>query len=200
METKDIPSNWPDHLDAAIKSLLDCIFPALKYSPNELLLGLPVNVQHTDDPEAIEPPSSEEVVMHLALIELQHLDGYSAIIEHAAKRKKTFDTKLLQCTPRNIVFKSGNLVQTHATQWGHTFAAIKKLIPMWSPPCRVVARKNNCYTLETLDGEPMDGMYNARRLHMFEPHKGTKLAFDKLVRENEPDKDLGVGNEGGVAA
>jgi hypothetical protein len=161
METKDIPNNWPDHLDAAIKSLSDRILPALKYSPNELLLGLPVNARRMDDPEVIEPPSTEEVAMHLALVEQQHLDGYSAIVEHAAKRKKIFDAKLLQHAPGNVVFKSGDLVQTHATQWVHTFAAIKKLIPMWSPPRRVVARKNNSYTLKTLDGVPMDGMYNA---------------------------------------
>jgi hypothetical protein len=45
----------------------------------------------------------------------------------------------------------------------------------------------------------MDGMYNARRLRMFEPREGTKLAFSELVRENEPDEDTGMGNEGGVA-
>jgi hypothetical protein len=151
-----------------------------------------------DDPEAIEPPSAEEVAMHLALVEQQRLDGYSAIVEHAAKRKIVFDAKLLQRAPRDIIFKTGDLVQTHATQWVRTFAAIRKLIPMWSPPRRIVARKLNSYTLETLDGEPMDGVYNARRLRMFEPREGTKLAFDELVRENEPDKDLGVGNEHGV--
>ena len=32
---------------------------------------------------------------------------------------------------------------------------------MWSQPHHVVAWKNNSYTLETLDGQPMDGMYNA---------------------------------------
>jgi hypothetical protein len=105
METKDIPNNWPDHLNAAIKSLLDRILPTLKYSPNKLLLGLPVNACHMDDPEVIEPPSAEEVVMPLALIEQQHLDCYSAIVEHAAKWKKIFDAKLLQCAPRNIVWR-----------------------------------------------------------------------------------------------
>ena len=44
----------------------------------------------------------------------------------------------------------------------------------------------------------MDGLYNTRRLRMFEPREGTKLAFDELVRENEPDEDLGAENEGRV--
>jgi hypothetical protein len=198
MQVKDIPNNWPDHLDTAIKHLSDRILPALKYSPNELLLGLPVNSRRMDNPEVIELPSADEVAAHLALVEQQRLDGYSAIVEHAAKRKTKFDAKLLQRAPREVIFKVGDLVQTHASQWVRTFAAIKKLTPMWSPPCRIVARKLNSYTLETLDGEPMDGLYNARRLRMFEPREGTKLAFDELVRENEPDEDLGAENEGGV--
>jgi len=158
MQIKDIPNNWPDHLDAAIKSLSDRILPALKYSPNELLLGLPINSRRMDNPEAIELPSADEVAMHLALIEQQQLDGYSAIVDHAARRKKVFDTKLLKCAPRDIVFKPGDLVQIHATQWVHTLAAVKKLIPMWSPPRRIVTRKRNSYTLKTLDGEPIDGV------------------------------------------
>jgi len=198
METKDIPNNWPDHLDTAIKSLSDRILPALKYSPNELLLGLPINSRHMDNPEAIKPPSADDVAMHLALVEQQRLDGYSAIVNHAARRKKIFDAKVLKHAPRDITFKPGDLVQIHATQWVHTFTAIKKLIPMWSPPRRIVTRKRNSYTLATLDGKPIDGVYNARRLRIFEPREGTKLAFNELVRENDPDEGSEVGNDGRV--
>ena len=134
MQVKDIPNNWPDHLDTAIKHLSDRILPALKYSPNELLLGLPVNTHRMDNPEVIELPSADEVAAHLALVEQQRLDGYSAIVEHAAKRKTKFDAKLLQRAPREVIFKVSDLVQTHASQWVRTFAAIKKLTPMWSPP------------------------------------------------------------------
>jgi len=194
METKNIPSNWPVHLDAAVKSLSDRILPALKYSPNELLLGLPVNSRLMDNPEDITPPSEDEIAIHLALTEQQRLDGYSAIVDHAVKRKQRFDSKLLKHKPGNITFKPGDLVQVHATKWVHSLAAIKKLIPMWSPPCRVVSKKRNSYTLETLDGNPMDGVFNARRLRTFEPREGTKLAFDELVRENKSDEgdDLGL--------
>jgi hypothetical protein len=41
--------------------------------------------------------------------------------------------------------------------------------------------------LETLDGNPMDSLFNARCLHAFEPREGTKLAFNELLRENELD-------------
>jgi hypothetical protein len=195
VQAKDIPKNWPDHLDAAVKNLSDRVLPALKYSPNELLLGLPINSRDMDNPEEIRPPTDIDIAVHLAFIEQQRLDGYSAIVDHAAKRKARFDTKLLKHAPGEVTFKVGDLVQTHATQWVRTFAAIKKLIPMWSAPCRIVTRQRNSYTLETLDGDPIDGVFNARRLRAFIPRDGTKLAFNELVRENEPDEPEDVDEE-----
>jgi hypothetical protein len=52
----------------------------------------------------------------------------------------------------------------------------------------------NSYTLETLDDDPIDGVFNARQLRGFEPRDGTRLAFNELVRENRPDdeEDSGV--------
>ena len=76
--------------------------------------------------------------IHLAFIKQQHLDGYAATIDHTIKRKAVFDAKLRQQAPKNVVFQPGDLVQVHATEWVHTFASIKKLIPMWSIPRRVV--------------------------------------------------------------
>ena len=57
MTIKDISSNWPEHLDTAIKHLNDQILPALKYSSNDLLLGLIMNSHHTDDPERLRHQS-----------------------------------------------------------------------------------------------------------------------------------------------
>jgi len=59
---------------------------------------------------------------------------------------------------------------------------------MWSPPHRVISKKRNSYTLETLNGNPVDGVFNARHLCAFKPWEGTKLAFNELVRENEPEE------------
>ncbi|KIM74692.1 hypothetical protein PILCRDRAFT_14247 [Piloderma croceum F 1598] len=151
MTVKDIPNNWPDHLDAAIKHLNDRILPSLKYSLNELLLGL------------------------------QHLGGYAATVDHAVKRKAAFDARLRKRTPKVVVFQPGDLVQVHATEWVHTFAAIKKLIPMWSIPHSVVTRQLNSYTLEMLGGLPLAGVYNSRRLRTFKPREGTKLAMEELI-------------------
>ena len=53
MDMTDIPKNWPDHLDAAIKNLSDCIFPSLKFSPNKLLINIPTIISPSMDPEDI---------------------------------------------------------------------------------------------------------------------------------------------------
>lgn len=169
MQVKDIPKSWTDHLNATVKSLLDCILPALKYSPNALLLGLPINSRDTDEPEEIRPPTDIDITAHLALIEQQRLDGYSTIVDHVAKHKAKFNVKLQKHTPKEVTFKVGDLVQIHATQWVHTLVAVKKLIPMWSTPRRIVTRQHNSYTLETLDGNPIEGMFNARHLCVFTP-------------------------------
>jgi hypothetical protein len=162
MAIEDLPSNWPKYLDATIKHLKDHILPSLKYSPNELLLGLVVNSGHATSPESIGPPTEHDIAVHLTLVEQQRLDSYSAAGDHAAKRKDKFDVKLQQRAARNIIFQPGDLVQVHATQWVRTFASIKKLIPMWSIPHRIKTQQLNLYTLETLVGLPLAGVYNAR--------------------------------------
>jgi len=47
MAKKDIPSSWGNYLNTAIKNLSDQIPPSLNFSPNYLLLGLPLNVTLT---------------------------------------------------------------------------------------------------------------------------------------------------------
>lgn len=183
MEKEDIPNNWPDHLDEVINNLNNCILPSLKYSPNELLLGLRVNSDPIGNPDDILPPTADDVAIHLALAEQQHLDGYSAIVDHAAKRKDKFDSKLKQRAPREVVWQKGDLVQVHASEWNRKLASLRKLIPMWSIPHRIAGRQLNSYTLETLDGLPLDGVFHSRRLRTFEPRDGTKLAMLELDRE-----------------
>jgi hypothetical protein len=47
---------------------------------------------------------------------------------------------------------------------------------MWSGPRRITERILNSYKLETLEGQPLDGEYHARRLREFIPREGTELA------------------------
>jgi hypothetical protein len=70
---------------------------------------------------------------------------------------------------------------------------------MWSAPHRVATRKLNSYTLETLNGLPLAGVYNSRRLRRFEPREGTELAKGELARMEMHEGD-GMEREGGAAS
>ena len=189
MEAKDIPRNWPDHLDTAIKQLSERILPSTKFSPNELMFGTIVNSQDEANPEHIREPSESDIALHLAYVDQQCLDGYSAIVDHAVKRKSAFDRRVLRRAPREVTFKKDDLVQVHRSELVHTVSTIKKLAPMWSVPHRIVTRKLNSYTLQTLDGTPLNGVFNARRLRAFEPREGTKLALAEAARREAMHND-----------
>ena len=88
MET---PANWPDHLEAAIRSINNRILPNLKYSPNELLLGLVINTRPTATAEVSAAPTTEEVETQMAYVDQHRFDSYSQIVEHAERHKATFD-------------------------------------------------------------------------------------------------------------
>ena len=72
---------------------------------------------------------------------------------------------------------------------------------MWSIPHRIKTRQLNSYTLETLSGLPLTGVYHSRRLRAFEPREGTKLAMEELVRmeacegDEYSDEDVDSGLE-----
>ena len=61
---------------------------------------------------------------------------------------------------------------------------------MWSVPRRISTRKFNSYTLETLTGAPLNGIYHSRRLRAFQPREGTKLALSEAAwRDTKGDTD-----------
>ena len=127
MQAKDLPRNWPDHLDATIKNLADHTLPALKFSPNELLLNIPTTIPSTDGPKNVCAPMGAKVLLHLSIVEQQCLDGYSSIIDHAAHRKAQFDAKVKKHVPKDIIFEKGDLVQVHQTQWHNMLSLVTML-------------------------------------------------------------------------
>ena len=134
MAMKDIPKNWLDHLDTAIKHLTDHILPALKFSPNELLLAILTAIPPVVDPESINLPGDPKIFLHLLITEQQCLNGYDSIVNHTENQKAHFDVKVLKYTPRQVVFEKGDLVQVHQSQWHNTFTAMRKMDSMWSVP------------------------------------------------------------------
>ena len=173
----EMPANWPDHLEAAVRCINNQILPNLKYSPNELLLGLVINTKPTPPGEASAAPTPEEVETQMAYVDQHRFDGYAQMVGHTERSscKTAFDRRLLAQAPREVVFRAGDLVQVYRSDLDFTFKSDKKLLPKFSAPRRVVSRNINFYQLETLEGFPIAGRFSSRRLRRFIPRQGTEL-------------------------
>jgi transposase InsO family protein len=180
-----LSTTWPDHFDKAIRILNWRILPALKFCPKEILLGLVVNTSKTpmEVSNSFLPPS--EIDTHMAYSAQQRLDGYAEAVHHAIRRKATFDRKVLKSKAGVVEFKNGQLVQVFRDKLASTLSTERKLAPLWSPPRRVTERILNSYKLEELDGTPLDGLFNARRIRSFTPREGTTLAAEQKEFEKE---------------
>ena len=190
----DVPYNWPDHLEAAVRCINNRILPNLKYSPNELLLGLVINTKPTPIDHATTAPTTEEVETQMAYVDQQRFDGYSHIVDHAQNRKAAFDKRVLNHAPREVIFRAGDLVQVYRSDLDFTLSTDRKMLPKFSAPRRVVRRNQNSYQLETLEGFPIGGRFSSRRLRLFIPREGTELegaqaAIEKEWRDREEAED-----------
>jgi len=182
MGVEDIPKNWPEHIDAAVKNLNERILPSFKFSPNELFFGRLISEgapERTVEPNEI---TVDEATLHIAYVEQQRFDGHAGAVDHAHRRKTAFDKKVLKRAPREVIFIPGQLVQIHCSNIIHTMLSDRKLVPTWSGPRRVTNRHLNSYYLETLEGTPLTGRFSARRLRAFEPREGTELAQGEEAR------------------
>ena len=201
--TMDVPSSWPDHLEDAVRCINNRILPNLKYSPNELLLGIVVNTKPTSPSDISSEPTAEEVDTQMAYIDHQRFDGYSQIVDHALRRKEAFDKQVLSRSPREVIFRAGDLVQVYRSDLDFTFISERKILPKFSAPRRVVNRTKNSYQLETLEGFPIAGRFSSRRLRLFIARRGTELekvqaAIEKEWREREDEQDRVVDESCGV--
>jgi hypothetical protein len=181
----EVPAHWPDHLETAVRCINNRILPNLKYSPNELLLGLVVNTKPTPPSVISALPTTEEIETQMAYVDQHRFDGYSQIVEHAQRRKASFDKQVLAHPPREVVFKAGDLVQVYRSDLDFTFSTDRKLLPKFSAPRRVVSRNQNSYQLETLEGFPIAGKFSSRRLRQFIPRRGTELDEAQVAIEDE---------------
>jgi len=189
MKIEDLPKSWPDHFDEAIRILNWRLLPQLKFSPKELLLGLVINTKPTDIAHSTQPTSDADVTTQMAYVTQQRLDGYAEAVAHATRRKIAFDKKVFMQGLGEVVFSKGQLVQIYRSDLDYTFKTERKLLPKWSTPQRIAARNLNSYTLETLTGDPVPGMFSARRLRRFIPEEGTPLAKAQKVVEERCKKE-----------
>ena len=193
MNWTDLPKTWPEHFDEAIQILNWRILPALKFSPKELLLSLIVNTKPTPLEVSSSMPTPNDFDIHMAYAAQQRIDGYLEAVRHAMDRKTRFDRRVLESKEGEVVFEEGQLVQIYRNDLAKSISSERKLAPMWSEPHRVSERILNSYKLETLQGQPLDGEYHARRLRKFVPREGTELAIQqKKIEERrmeEPRKE-----------
>jgi transposase InsO family protein len=47
MSWVNLPDEWPEHLDEAMRILNNCILPAFRFTPNKLMMGVIVNTRKT---------------------------------------------------------------------------------------------------------------------------------------------------------
>ena len=116
-DVMDVPENWPDHLDEAIRLLNRWILPLLKFSPNELLLGLIVNTPATLVDIVDGPVTHEEVSLQSAYVNQQQLDGYSQIVENAHHRKEAFNKKVVARAPHEVISRQANSSKYTTVTW-----------------------------------------------------------------------------------
>lgn len=182
-----LPCQWPDHLDEAVRCLNNRLLPSFKFSPKELLFGLVVNTPKTTLQDSSVQLTPTDVNTQMAYMEQQRLDGYDAAVLHALKRKEAFDKRVLNSRTGNFEFSVGQLVQVYHSWDDFTFKSSRKLIPRWSIPRRITAQLQNSYRLETLEGKPVPGIVHARRLRAYVPWEGTRLADMDEEPDEEPD-------------
>jgi len=170
-----LPKTWTEHLDNAVRALNNCILPALKHTPKELLLGLVVDTKRTEPADSTTQAMVAQAATHMAYVAQQQLDGYDEAIRHALKWKAAFNKRVLQQHPGKVTFTNGQLVQVYHNDLDYTFKTDRKLLPKWSQPRQVTEWLRNSYKIETLTGTPLPGLYHARRLCAFIPREGSQL-------------------------
>ena len=130
----------------------------------------------------------------MAYVDQQRFDGYAHIVNHALNRKAAFDKRVTNNSPREVIFRAGDLVQIYRSDLDFTLSTERKILPKFSAPRRVISRNQNSYQLETLEGFPIAGHFSSRRLRLFIPRVGTELeevqaAIEKEWRDREDTED-----------
>ena len=99
-----------------------------------------------------------------------HMNAHLSQLELAEHQKSNWDDR----TPATE-FTTDKLVQFYDSRLDSTHKTIKKLIPRWSKPHIITGKSLNSYSLSTLHGTAIPGMFHSRRLRKYIPLRGTSL-------------------------
>jgi hypothetical protein len=183
MDTKSIPTNWPEHFNEAIRQLNDCIAPALNATAHELLFALTF-CKDDSLPLVPNPTTPADTHTNFTLAETFRSNAHLTSLYEADRHKETFNSN----SPITK-FKIGDLIQVYDSASDFNFKSINKLNPKWSEPRIIFTESSNSFSLCTLTGLPLKGITHTRRMQHYIPLRGTLL--DTLYpRENKnPTQD-----------
>ena len=169
IDPESIPNSWPLHFDEAIRQINDRIRPSIRRSPRELLFGLALTPEHTHI-ETPEETSIDLIDTNLSLADMLCMNAHLSQLELAECQKSHWDNR----TPATK-FAIDELVQFYDSKLENSHKTINKLIPRWSKPHIITGKSLNSYSLSTLHGTVIPGMFHSRRLRKYIPLRGTSL-------------------------
>jgi transposase InsO family protein len=171
VDPKSIPWNWPEHLDEAVRAINDRIIPALNTTPREILFGMALHPDTNSEPPLTpQPTSTEDLDTHFTLTDSFRYNTHIRSLTESQRKKEAFDSKALVHD-----IKIGSLVQVYDNKADFNFATINKLAPRWSVPRLITGKYLNSFTLSTLQGIPLNGLFHIRRLRPYIPLRGSTL-------------------------
>jgi hypothetical protein len=189
-----LPNNWPDHFDAAIFLLNNCILRALDHTPNELFFAMVINTTETGVEVASAAVSMDDIDIQQAYTGQQRFDKYAQVVKHEVACKAAFDRRVLESSAGEVVFEVGDLVQVLDPKYKKAFLTSKKILPEWSGTLRVKECLLNSYVIETIYGQELDGEYNSCHLQPLHVPKGSSLEAYEAAR------CVGASNKEAIAA
>lgn len=169
IKPESIPHSWPIHLEEAIRQLNDHIRPNTLRSPWENLFGLAITPEH-QAPTDIPEPTAESVSENLALADMLCMNAHLLQLEDVERQKSTWDNR----TPA-VNFKIDNIVQFYDTKLDGTYKSVNKLMPKWSKLYIISGKSLNSYSLSTLSGTAIPGLFHSCRLRSYIPLRGSNL-------------------------
>ncbi|KAK7012452.1 hypothetical protein R3P38DRAFT_2385282, partial [Favolaschia claudopus] len=168
---EDIPENWPEHFEEAIRMMNDRILVALKATPRELLFARPFTSEQRP-PAQLAPASNSDADIHFALADSMRWTAHLRSLKRAAEQKASIEANF-----PIIEFRVGDLVQWYDSEADKNHMSINKLKPRWSAPVQISAKFLNSYSLCDLEGKPLKNLQfiHSRRLRHFIPLRGSTL-------------------------
>jgi hypothetical protein len=163
IDPESIPNSWPLHFEEAIRQINDQIRPSIRRSPRKLLFGLALTPEHTHI-ETPEETSIDLIDTNLSLADMLRMNVHLSQLETAERLKSNWDDK----TPATE-FLIDELVQFYDSRLENSHKTVNKLIPRWSKPHIITGKSLNSYTLSTLHGTVVPGMFHSRRLRKYIP-------------------------------